>query len=115
MNGFSTLCATRAILAIPGEVYATETQPPPEVVSSEVAAIEEIQVIAQERSENLQRVPIAVSFATEEDRPTEHITGTEQLPALVPRHKVGNGAGSGLFYLRVIGQNSGAPGIVNER
>jgi iron complex outermembrane receptor protein len=76
-------------------------------------AIEEVVVTAQKRSENAQRVPIAISVVTEKDLAAQRITSTEDLPALLPGLKVGNSAGSGLVYLRGIGQNSGAPGIVN--
>lgn len=97
---------------------ATPANPPAAVQSVEppppsAGAMQEVVVTAQKRSENAQKVPIAISAVSEKELAAQHITSTEDLPALLPGLKVGNSAGSGLVYLRGIGQNSGAPGIVN--
>jgi iron complex outermembrane receptor protein len=106
------VCAGIAVLAIPGAAFAQVGQPSAQSRPSG-PVVEEVVVTAQKRSEDLQQVPIAITAVTEKDLEAQHITSTGQLPALMPGLKVGNSAGSGLIYLRGIGQNSGAPGIVN--
>lgn len=109
------------VSATPAVDASTTTPPNPPaaaVQSSEPAppsagGMQEVVVTAQKRSENAQKVPIAISAVSEKELAAQHITSTEDLPALLPGLKVGNSAGSGLVYLRGIGQNSGAPGIVN--
>jgi iron complex outermembrane receptor protein len=99
--------------ASPDAPAAAAPAPAPEKAAPAPGKMEEVVVTAQKRRENVQRVPIAVSVVTEKNLEAQHITTTEDLPALLPGLKVGNSAGSGLVYLRGIGQNSGAPGVVN--
>jgi iron complex outermembrane receptor protein len=135
MRNVADICAGLAILAIPCVASAQDTEPLTQAGSrspdaqfggkDELAVrgtatgtaaeegVEEIVVTAQKRAENLQRVPIAITAVTEASLEAQHITSTGELAAVLPGLKVGNSAGSGLIYLRGIGQNSGAPGIVN--
>lgn len=138
MSNVTNICVSLIVLGVPLGAIANE--PAPAVVDAAPAsaadpapdagqtaaaaqeaqpaapagqAIQEVLVTAQKRSENAQRVPIAISTISEKNLQAQHITSTEDLPALLPGLKVGNSAGSGLVYLRGTGQNSGAPGIVN--
>jgi iron complex outermembrane receptor protein len=131
MSNVKNICVGLIVLGAPTAVFAGEPDnqavDQPQVAVSDAPAtpaapvpapagagkIEEIVVTAQKRSENAQKVPIAISVITEKNLEAQHITGMEDLPALLPGLKVGNSAGSGLVYLRGTGQNSGAPGIVN--
>jgi iron complex outermembrane receptor protein len=105
-------CTGLAVLAMPGTIFAQVAEDAAQSRPSG-PVVEEVVVTAQKRSEYLQDVPISISAVTEKDLEAQHITSTGQLPVLMPGLKVGNSAGSGLIYLRGIGQNSGAPGIVN--
>jgi iron complex outermembrane receptor protein len=137
MNKVTNLCVSLIVLGTPAAVYAGEQESaaaaipptvadgtavdPAQATAGGATAAEaptsgpmtEIVVTAQKRRENAQRVPIAISVISEKNLEAQHITTTEDLPALLPGLKVGNSAGSGLVYLRGIGQNSGAPGVVN--
>ena len=104
MTRIVKICAGLAFVGAPGialaqeNTAATTSQP-----SVSERGVEEIVVTAQKRSENLQRVPIAITAATEKALDAQHITSTESLAAVLPGLKVGNSAGSGLIYLRGIG------------
>ncbi|MGJ7916178.1 TonB-dependent receptor [Massilia sp. LXY-6] len=122
MSKVTKICVSLLALGAPAAAFAAEPGAPltDQAQAGDTAAptaapgkIEEVVVTAQKRSENAQKVPIAISVITEKNLEAQHITGMEDLPALLPGLKVGNSAGSGLVYLRGTGQNSGAPGIVN--
>lgn len=82
-----------AIAAIPAHAQSTDA-----------AVLEEIVVTAQRRSENLQKVAVAVSAVSPDDLVTAGVTDTTGLTKLVPALVVQPGGGSNTgFYLRGVG------------
>ncbi|PZU09081.1 TonB-dependent receptor [Sphingomonas sp.] len=70
----------------------------------------DIVVTAQKRSENLQRVPVAVSAFSAKAIETAGITNADQLVSLVPGLQINHGSSNAAPFLRGIGTNSGTIG-----
>ena len=75
--------------------------------------MQEIVVTAQRRSENLQRVPIAVSAATAAKLETSGIAGTADIGQVTPGLQMSVSVGFVRPTLRGIGTTSNGPGIEN--
>lgn len=75
--------------------------------------LDEIVVTAQRRSENLQKVPIAITTVTEDQLAAQSISSTADLTSVLPGLKQGYSAGTSVVYVRGIGQSTGAPGVVS--
>lgn len=72
--------------------------------------LEEIIVTAQKRSENLQKVPIAVTSVSAETLQTFHVTNNAQLAALTPGLNFTQSTIAAQPWIRGIGNASGVPG-----
>ena len=93
----SPIHAKRSVLAC-AILAATFTQ------QSAYAALEEVIITAQKRSESLQDVPVAVSAFTGETMKTLGITNASELVAITPGLSVQNQAGSNRnYFLRGVG------------
>lgn len=75
--------------------------------------LEEILVTAQRRSENLQRVPIAVSAATSAKLESSGVGGTIDIGQVTPGLQMSISVGFARPTLRGIGTTSNGPGIEN--
>jgi iron complex outermembrane receptor protein len=73
--------------------------------------VEEIVVTAQRRSENLQRVPIAITVITPERLESAGVSNTLDLQAVVPGLIMNTTTSNGQTFLRGVGQDSGIPGV----
>ena len=76
------------------------------------AALEEVTVTAQRRSQNLQNVPIAVTALSAKDIAQQQVNETADIPRLVPNMFANNvtGTGSGnVYFLRGLGQTESFP------
>jgi iron complex outermembrane receptor protein len=74
------------------------------------AALEEVVVTAQKRSENLQDVPISVSAFTEDMLEQSGINRLEDLPSVVPGLTFGRSAAGSVTFIRGIGATNTAAG-----
>lgn len=74
------------------------------------ATLEEVVVTAQRRQENLQEVPISVVAIPADALDAGGIRGTVNLPELVPSVQLGRSGPAGLFFVRGVGNISGASG-----
>ncbi len=95
------------------------TQPPPDAIGSrlhvrEDIQLQEIQVTAQRRSENLQKVPIAVSAITEEQLQATGIDNTAVLTSVTPALTFTKASGLAQFHIRGIGNLAQGAGIENS-
>ena len=75
--------------------------------ATESDSIQEITVTAQRRAQNLQNVPIAVTYFSAEQLANQQITTTEDLERMVPNMFAANNVGQGsanVYYLRGLGQ-----------
>jgi iron complex outermembrane receptor protein len=70
----------------------------------------DIVVTAQKRSENLQRVPLAVTAISEKTIEAANITNADQLVSLIPGLQINHGSSNAAPFLRGIGTNSGTIG-----
>jgi iron complex outermembrane receptor protein len=85
--------------------WAQETSVPSAAVSEE-NGLSEIVVTAQKRSENLQRVPIAITVATGAEIVNRGITSTFELNAISPGLNIRTASGAAQTFIRGIGTTS---------
>lgn len=111
MREMTTLCVGLTALMSPTKSFAQETRPQPNAGDRQM--LEEIVVTAQKRYENMQTVPVAITAVTGDSLEAQSITSTADLSSVMPGLKQGYSAGTSLFYLRGVGQNTGAPGVVS--
>lgn len=97
----AVICCT-AMTAVP----AAAQQSPANVDRTQ---LEEIIVTAQRRSENLQKVPIAITAYTAERAAAEGITGTVALTAVTPSLQINQTSNFTAVYLRGVGSNLADP------
>jgi outer membrane receptor protein involved in Fe transport len=76
--------------------------------------VEDIIVTAQRRSENLQRVPIAITALSSNRLTTAGVTTTAALPSIVPSLSLGNSVGFIQPRIRGVGNSSAGAGIENS-
>lgn len=76
--------------------------------------LQEVIVTAQKRSENLQKVPIAITALTAQSLDSAGVTGTDALPLLVPSLNVVYPAGNVTPYIRGIGTQAAGAGNDNS-
>ncbi len=116
----NSLFATSALVVslAPDHAFAQTAATQPTPVLQPTAAqpqstsdgLQEIIVTAQKRSENLQRVPVAVSAFSEKAIEAANITNADQLVSLVPGLQINHGSNNAAPFLRGIGTNSGTIG-----
>lgn len=83
--------------------------------ASNAGGMQEIIVTAQRRSENLSKVPIAISVVTPDKIQSARITTTIDLEQVVPGLVTSNFANAGIFFLPYIrGVGSAATGVGNS-
>jgi iron complex outermembrane receptor protein len=102
---FLTVSAT-ALVAAP--VLAQTTAPSP----TPAAAVGEVIVTAQRRSENLQSVPIAVTALSPATLAIDHISTTMDIARVVPNMFAANNVGQGsanVYFIRGLGQTESFP------
>lgn len=103
-NPTTILISSFSIFAfLPKAAYCEET--------SSAGTIEEIVVTAQKRSENLQKVPIAITAVTPERMATAGVRTTQDLAAAVPGLQLLNIAGMLSPRVRGVGSNITAAGL----
>lgn len=94
----------RATLLLSTAILTAIAVHPAQAQSTDTGVLEEIVVTAQRRSENLQKVAVAVSAISADDLVTAGVTDTASLTKLVPALVVQPGGGSNTgFYLRGVG------------
>src|SRR5947209_11939760 len=97
----TTVSAFAAILGAQGaQAQGTQAQP------EQNKQAEEIVVTAQRRSENIQKVPVAVSVVSGDEILKQHIISPEQLQYSVPslqEQSINNRVGAINFYIRGVG------------
>ena len=86
----------------------------PAADAAQSSALDEIVITAQRRSENLQKVPIAVSAYTATDLAASHIEGISDLTMITPSLQYTYAGGAQAPFLRGVGSNSGFPGSEAE-
>ena len=110
-------------LCAAGSAYAQSVDtpaPPSGAASSETQDAEarqgigDIVVVAQRRSENLQRVPIAISALPEERLEAANITSTAQLTNVTPAITLNATVGFLLPRIRGIGNSAAGPAVENS-
>jgi iron complex outermembrane receptor protein len=95
-----------ALTAAPALAQTTAPSPTP------TAAVGEVIVTAQRRSENLQSVPIAVTALSPETLATDHISTTLDIARVVPNMFAANNVGQGsanVYFIRGLGQTQSFP------
>jgi iron complex outermembrane recepter protein len=80
-------------------------------VDTETGALEQITVVAQKRSENLQKIPIAVSVLDESQLATTGVTTTQDLAFAVPGLQILNQAGQDSPRVRGVGASVAGAGL----
>jgi len=73
--------------------------------------LQDIVVTAQRRSENLQRVPISIAVATEEQLQASGVSGLQSLKVLTPGVEVQSNNGYAFPIIRGVGSKATGPGI----
>jgi iron complex outermembrane receptor protein len=84
---------------------------PPAAPPSSNGGLEEIVVTAQRRSENLQKVPIAVTVLSADTLESKRVQTTDDLNLLVPGLNVSRATSTGVTYIRGVGVNTVNPGV----
>lgn len=102
------LLAGVAAIGMAGPVLAQV--PAPATTATTNAALEEIIVTAQKRSENLQNVSIAVTAVSGARLKSANITSIEGLQVLVPNISFGNDFGVAKIFVRGVGTNTSTNG-----
>jgi iron complex outermembrane receptor protein len=102
-----------ALLAvIPVSPLAAQSTPPAGDSGSQ-GKLEEIVVVAQKRSENLQNVPISVSVVTNTQLVSQGVKDVTDIRVAVPTLYLASSAGYLTSSLRGVGSNALGPGIEN--
>jgi len=101
-----------AIVPLPALTQSVSSNPVQGAASSD-QGLQEIVVTAQKRSENLQRVPIAVTSISAEQLQTAGITNTVQLAAISPGVNVELVNANFQPRIRGVGTSSQGPGVEN--
>jgi iron complex outermembrane recepter protein len=65
--------------------------------------LQEVVVTAQRRSEDLQRVPIAITAISNDTLTAQNLTNLQDLTNVVPGLDIGNNTGFGLLFIRGVG------------
>jgi iron complex outermembrane receptor protein len=100
-----------AVLIAAGMVHA-QTVPAKPTAEASATEIGEVIVTAQRRSENLQKVPLAVSSFSAEQLAVNQIAGTQDLARNVPNMFASNNVGQGsanVYFIRGLGQTQSFP------
>lgn len=104
--------AVSAFGACTAAVAGTQSEPP-QAASSEtpqVTTMEEVNVTAQRRRQNIQEVPIAVSVISPAVLDTQRIESVSDIGKLVPSMNITRSGKVPSIFLRGIGNNSASPG-----
>ena len=96
--------------AFPPRGAAAQAPPAPAVDNGGAATLGEVVVTAQRRSENLQRVPIAVQVVTAARITDSHVTGLIDLQKVTPSLVVQDAASNVNPYIRGIGSTTQGAG-----
>lgn len=112
------LCAAGGLAAAPLQAQTEAAAPPAQPVADAPAdssdQVPEIVVTAQKRSENVQRVPIAISVVTADQLQRDHIFDPSQLQYSVPslqEQSVNNQVGATNFSIRGVGTSIYGPAV----
>lgn len=97
--------------AAPMPAAGPVSPPPASSEESNDASLQAIVVTAQRFSEDLQKVPIAVSAINADTLESKGIRSTDDLNLLVPSLNTQRISGVGAIFLRGVGSNSRAPGL----
>src|SRR5262245_22444929 len=87
---------------------------PADATDSSLPQLEEVTVTAQRRSENIQRVPVAVTAVSGEKLQAAGIGSTLDLGTVTPGLEVGSALGSILPHVRGVGTTSHGPSLENS-
>jgi iron complex outermembrane recepter protein len=79
-------------------------------VADETPALQEVVVTAERRSEDLQRIPVAVSAVTADQMQSLHIDTVDKVDQLVPSLQISPEVGSVTMFLRGVGSSIAAIG-----
>jgi len=93
-------------LALPAAAHAQNQ----DAAEESSGGLQEIVVTAQHREERLQDVPIAVSAVAGDTLLNSGISGTRDLPQIVPSVQMTRSGPSGLFFIRGVGTTNAAAG-----
>lgn len=112
LHALNAACASIALAtpALAQTTSATQANP----AANGNAGVEEIVVTAQRRSENLQRVPIAVTAITASRLASSGITNSQDLTIAAPSLTVGSAIGYFQPRIRGIGTTTNGPGVENS-
>ncbi|WP_157801377.1 TonB-dependent receptor [Sphingobium sp. LB126] len=108
-----TTSGTKQHAILPAEQSTTDSASTSDVAASSTQGLEEIVVTAQKRSENLQRVPIAVTSLSANRIQTANITSTVQLAAVSPGVNIELVNANFQPRIRGVGTSSQGPGVEN--
>jgi len=81
--------------------------------SAETGTLDEVLVTAQRRSENLERVPIAVTAVTQERLEQVDVQDLLSLQVVTPGLSMASWVGYAMTYIRGVGANFSNPGVEN--
>jgi iron complex outermembrane receptor protein len=109
---FSLMCASALTMAAATGAQA-QVSAPNATADAGSGGLEDIVVIAQKRSENLQNVPIAVSAVTGADLQTRRVTDVLDLRLAVPSLNITNSNGNVSTNLRGLGSTAVNAGYEN--
>ena len=100
-----------ATQAIGAPVASTPAEAADNGSDAQPTGIRDIVVTAQRRSENLQKVPIAISVATADQLQASGISSLQNLKLAAPSVQIANSAGQVFPFIRGVGTRALAPGI----
>lgn len=98
-----------SLLLFIARTWSADADHPQAEKTNENIGIPEIIVTAQKRTENIQKVPIAVSAFSGDTLSASGVENTQQLSTLVPSLSYGTAAGFASVYLRGIGSDVSQP------
>ena len=108
VSALAILCATPAFAHAEAEPAAQAAAPP----AAEANSLEEVVVTSQRRSQQLQKVPLAVTALTAQDLRDHQVTETidilRTVPNLIGNNNVGLGS-SNTYYIRGVGNTESIP------
>jgi iron complex outermembrane receptor protein len=86
-------------------IQAAWAEEPPQAQSAP-SELEEVVVTAQKTSENIMRVPMAITAVTANELASQHIDNIQDLTASVPNFNFGTYAGTARIAIRGVGFDS---------
>jgi len=102
--------AAAPVAAAPVAVPEPQAAP---AAAEDPSGLADIVVTAQRRSENLQRVPIAITTISPEVQTKLNIRDLQTLQIITPGLSVSTGVGYAMTYIRGVGANFSNPGVEN--